>query len=88
MYVAAATVGGALFPRLAHRLRWPQRLRGRRLALYVAWNAAVVYAIRYVVAPHVRRQTAEYERVHVALRDELGREPTPDEVLARFVAEQ
>jgi hypothetical protein len=32
-------IGTAIFPRLAYRLRWPTRLRGWRLAGYIAHNA-------------------------------------------------
>jgi hypothetical protein len=83
---AAVTVAGNVaFPRLAHRLRWPARLGPRGLAAYVAWNTAVGFALRTWAGPAVRRAVEEHRRVERELRDELGREPTPDEVLARLV---
>jgi hypothetical protein len=76
-------VGNALFPRVAYRLRWPTRLRGRHLLLYVAFNAAFsFYARQWLAARFLTPGSAE--RVKQQLRSELGRNPTEREVRDRL----
>jgi hypothetical protein len=76
-------IAGAAFPKLAYRLRWPTRLRGRGLLVYVAFNTLLLFAVRVWVLPWVRRIREEWERIREELRLELGREPTDEEVLRR-----
>ena len=75
-WALVAFVGTALFPRLAHRLRWPSRLRGRWLLAYIASNTLLGFAFRQFVFPRIRSGIAAVDD----LRAELGREPTTDEI--------
>jgi hypothetical protein len=84
MEAFAATVAGGLFPRLASHARWPMRLRGRRLLLYVVWNTAVIFALRFVLLPRLRDQAAIFEHAASELTAELGREPRWEEVGERM----
>jgi hypothetical protein len=54
-----AFVVGAVAPRLAYRLRWPSRLRGRGLVIYIAAQAGVIFGVRYWLAPQLRRAAAD-----------------------------
>ena len=82
--VLVATIGGALFPRLAYVLRWPRRAHVRGLLLYALWNAASIYVVRFKIAPMFREEAHRWEQTRSALATELGREPTKDEVVSRF----
>jgi hypothetical protein len=86
--VAAAlliqTTFGAAFPRLAWWLRWPTRLRGRPLLAYVAFNTALGFLYRAWFMPRVRRSVARHAQIREALKKELGRDPTADELIAAF----
>ncbi len=82
---AYAFAFAAAFPRLAHRLRWPTRLGPRGLALYIAFNTATLTAVRIWVLPALRHAIADREATTAALRDELGREPTEEEVNERYM---
>jgi hypothetical protein len=77
-YCAATFVANAAFPRLAHRLRWPTRLGPRGLVGYVAFNTAVLFALRTWLLPFFKRMAED------ALRQQLGREPTEDELFAHL----
>lgn len=79
---AIGFAGNAAFPRLSHRLRWPSRLGPRGLAAYVAFNTLLHFAVRKWVFPTLRRMAAERERARQALREQLRREPTDDEIRA------
>jgi hypothetical protein len=83
-YAAAALVVGALFPRLAHLARWPTRLRGTRLLIYTGFNTALGFAMRQFVGPRLRATAAKWEGVKRELRDELGREPTSEELAEKL----
>jgi hypothetical protein len=83
---AAVWAGGALFPGLAYKLRWPTRLRGWQLVAYVAFNTATVFVVRAWLVPFAERARQRHEATKDQLREELGREPTEDEVVARLVA--
>ncbi|WP_027007654.1 hypothetical protein [Conexibacter woesei] len=72
-------VGVAAFPRLAYRLRWPTRLGPRGLLLYIAFNTALLAAIRTWLFPLLRRHTEHRER----LRAQLGHEPSDQELTSR-----
>jgi hypothetical protein len=61
VYAATAFVVTAAAPELAYRARWPTRLRGRRLAAYIACNTLLHYALRTWAAPYFRRLGAEAE---------------------------
>ena len=78
---AAVFVAGAAFPRLADRLRWPSRLGGRRLAVYIAFKTLEGFWVRQWLMPMITR--------HVELRarlvEQLGREPTVDELRAHLL---
>jgi hypothetical protein len=82
---AQSFAGNALFPRLAYRLRWPTRLRGRRLVRYIVFNAAFLFCAREWLAPRLRSAAANVESVKRQLRWELGREPTEREIGERRV---
>ena len=81
---ACTFVGTAAFPRLAHRLRWPTRAGPRGVLLYIAYLTLVQFAIRTWVIPQLGRLGEEHERAKVELREELGRDPTLDELIARL----
>jgi hypothetical protein len=81
---ALTFVGNALFPRLSYRLRWPTRLRGRRLLLYAAGSTAVGFWLREWMVPMAREAAEKVEGVKQQLRWELGREPTGNELRDRF----
>jgi hypothetical protein len=71
--VLLAAVGGALLPRRTRWLQWPYGLSRRgRLA-----HAAVTAALMFAVGEMAHRAR---ERIAAELRDELGREPTSDEI--------
>ena len=84
VHAALTFVGTALFPRLSYRLRWPTRLRGRRLLVYIAGNTAVLLWLGEWVAPMARGAAEKVEGVKQQLRWELGREPTEKELRDRF----
>ena len=71
-------MGTAMFPRLAHRLRWPTRLRGRKLAGYVVFNALSLFGFSLLVSRMLHWRAGVIQ----TLRAELGREPTPEEFRA------
>jgi hypothetical protein len=73
-------IGTTLFPRLAYRLRWPSRLRGVKLAAYVVFNVLLILSFREFVGRWIRR----HARLVEALTAELGREPSPDELVAAW----
>ena len=75
-FFAVKTLAGAAFPRVAYWLRWPTRLRGRALAAYVAASTLQRYAVMTWVRRWLRRHVEMTER----LREELGREPTDQEL--------
>ncbi len=79
-----AFVGTAAFPRLAYRLRWPTRLRPPGLVAYIAANTLLIFAIRTWLIPYLKRRADEWEGVEQELREQLGREPQVEEVLARL----
>ena len=81
---AIAFVGTAAFPRLAYWLRWPTRLGPRGLVAYAAFNALLLFAIRTWLMPYFKRMAEAREHAEQELREQLGREPTEDEVLAHF----
>jgi hypothetical protein len=81
---ALAFVGTAAFPRLAYWLRWPTRLGPRGMVAYAAFNASLLFAIRTWVVPYLRRMGEERERARLELREQLGREPSEDELLAHL----
>ena len=81
---AIAFVGTAAFPRLGYWLRWPTRLGPRGFVAYAAFNTALLFAIRTWVIPYVKRIAEEREPAERELREQLGREPTEDEVLAHL----
>lgn len=77
-------VGNALLPRLSYRLRWPTRLRGRRVLLYIACNTALLFWFREWMAPRLRGAAERIEGVTRQLAWELGREPTKKELRDRL----
>ena len=50
-----AFVGGALFPRLAHRLRWPTRLGSRGVGIYVLYKWIEIFTVRTWGPPLLKR---------------------------------
>jgi hypothetical protein len=77
-------VGTAALPRLAYWLRWPTRLGPRGFIAYAAFKALLLVAIQTWVAPCFKRMGEAHERAEQALREQLGREPTQEEVLAHL----
>jgi hypothetical protein len=77
-------IGAAAFPRLAHWLRWPTRLGPRGFIAYVAFNALLLFAIRTWLMPFFKRMAEERELAEQELREQLGREPTMEEVLVHL----
>ena len=69
-----------LLPRYAYWSRWPSRLSGSRLALYLAFKVGQGMAIRYWVVPWFRRAGRVREELRAELRERLGREPTEEEI--------
>jgi hypothetical protein len=83
---ALTFVGVAAFPRLARRLRWRSRLGPRGLLISVAFDAALLGAIRMWAIPFFERVREDGNRARAQLRAELGREPGPEEVTERLLA--
>jgi hypothetical protein len=81
---AIAFVGMAAFPRVAHWLRWPTRLGPRGLIAYAAFNTLLLFAIHTWVIPFFNRMAEKRQRAERELREQLGRDPTEDEVLAHL----
>lgn len=79
-----AFVGTALFPNLAHALRWPARLGPRGLTIYVLLNAGLLCACAGGALPRIMDWSIRSQRAQAELRLELGREPTAAEVAERF----
>ena len=86
MYIVLAMLAGALTPRLAHLARWPRRARGTALLAYWLWCSAWIYVMRFVVVANFREGFELHHRVTADLQAELGRDPTAEEVSARFTA--
>lgn len=82
--VVVAFVGAAAFPRLAWRLLWPTRLRGRALVLYILGTSVLSFALRAWLVPTLRGFVDRQEHARAELRGRLGREPTPDELQAHL----
>jgi hypothetical protein len=76
----------AAFPRLAHRLQWPTRLGPRGLLLYIAFNTALGMAARTWAVPLFKRLGDQREQAKDELRQQLGREPTDEELGAHLLA--
>ena len=75
----------AAFPRLSFRLRWSGRLGLRGSAIYLvvvslAGGARYFVLMRWV-EPWLKGTAAEHEHDRQALRNQLGREPTGDELM-------
>ena len=81
---AITFAGTAAFPRAASWLRWPTRLGPRGLVAYAAFNTLLGFAIRTWLIPFMKRMAQERERAEHELREQLGREPSEDEVLAHL----
>src|SRR4051794_33794289 len=82
LWAVVSTVGGAVFPRIAYRLRWLARARPATVALYIAAFAAFLFGVdagMRLMARGAREQQALREE----LTQELGREPTDEEVRRR-----
>jgi hypothetical protein len=76
MNVLLTFAGNVLFPRLSHRLRWRDRLGARGTAIYVV--AQVGFIVAFILG--VSRLGRAQERIRAEVREQLGREPTPEEV--------
>ena len=76
----------AAFPKLAHRLRWPTRLGPRGLLLYIAFNTALGLAVRTWAVPFFKRLGEQREQIKDELRQQLGREPTDEQLGEHLVA--
>ena len=74
----------AAFPRSSSWLRWPVGLGPRGLVAYVGVNTLFLFWMRAWVIPYFKRMAEEQERTKQELRDQLGREPTEDELIAHL----
>lgn len=83
-YGALAFVVLAAFPRMAYRLRWPTRLGWRGTVGYIAMNTILGFALRTWALPYFKKMADERARAEQELREQLGREPTEDEVFAHL----
>jgi hypothetical protein len=81
---AIAFVVLAAFPRTAYRLRWPTRLSRRGVVAYIAMNTIIGFALRAWAMPYFKRMADEQARAEQELREQLGREPTEDELFAHL----
>lgn len=79
-------VTNAAFPKLARRLRWPTRLGPRGLLVYIAFNTALGMVVRTWAATFFKQLREQREQAKDELRQQLGREPTDDELGAHLVA--
>lgn len=80
VWMVIAMLGRALLPRWTRWLQWPYNLSPRGRLVYAAWTAAVTFALKeFAHSARVWR-----EEVVVALRADLGREPTDEEVKRRW----
>lgn len=74
----------ATAPRLAHRLREPTRPGPAGLVLHIARKTLTLVVLRALGLALIKRLTATQEHAASALREQLGREPTRDEVVAHL----
>ncbi len=81
---AITFIGTAAFPGLAHWLRWPTRLGPRGFAAYAALNTLLLFCIGTWVIPFFKRMAEQRERAERELRQQLGRDPNEEEVLAHL----
>src|SRR4051794_2025565 len=78
--VVLEAVCAGLLPRLTRWMRWPRGLSPRGRLIYVAVTAAVMFGVQ-----ELARRTRQWrERIVAELRDELGRDPCPEEVEHRI----
>jgi hypothetical protein len=75
-WVVASAVAAALFPRRTRWMRWPYGLTPRGRLVYALVSGALLFAIGEL-AHHLRLWRNE---LVAELRDELGREPTDNEI--------
>ena len=83
-YGGIAFVVLAAFPKTAYRLRWPTRLSWRGVIAYIAMNTIIGFALRTWALPYFKRMADERARAEQELRQQLGREPTEDELLVHL----
>ena len=81
---AIVFVGTAAFPGVSYWLRWPTRLGPRGVIAYATFTTLVLFALRTWGIRYFKRMAAKRERAEHELRDQLGREPTEDEVCAHL----
>ncbi len=77
--------GIAAFPRLAYLLRWQTRLGPRGTGVYIASNVAFAWALRLWALPWLERANEKHERIRRELAEQLGREPTDDELFEHLM---
>jgi hypothetical protein len=80
VWVVLAAVGRVLFPRLARWMQWPRGLTLRGRLAYAFANAALAFALTELKNRLLRSR----EELVAELREELGREPTPEEIQRRL----
>jgi hypothetical protein len=80
LWMLIAMVARALLPRSTRWLQWPHGLSPRGRLVYAAWSAAVTFALKEFAS----RGRVWREEVVVALRADLGREPSDEEVKRRW----
>jgi hypothetical protein len=72
------------FPRLGYPRRWRTRVSPRGVVAYVAVNTAMGFALQAWVLPYLRRMARKRAHAEEALRQQLGRKPTEDELFAHL----
>jgi hypothetical protein len=82
---AGVTFAVNLFlPRLAHRLRWRTRLGPGGTLVYVFASTAFAVCFIWFLSKVAQRQ----DQMRAELREQLGREPTTEELFEYFRAHQ
>jgi hypothetical protein len=81
------TTLGAVFPRLAYRARWLTRVRPRTVVIYIVartgFGLAVDAGMRWMA-----RISLQQQNVRERLSDELGRDPTREDVMRAWLEER
>jgi hypothetical protein len=81
---AVALVVLAAFPRLGYPRRWRTPLSLRGVVAYIAWRTATGFALQVWALPYLRRTKQKWAQAEEELRQQLGRKPTEDELLAHL----
>ncbi len=64
---------------------WQTRLGPRGTGVYIASNVAFAWALRLWALPWLERANEKHERIRRELAEQLGREPTDDELFEHLM---